>query len=365
MTALPAPKPELRVETAPDLDELGRTWQSLDRTGSHSFFVSWTWIGTWLRTLPAGATPKILIADGSTGVCGAAVLGLRTGRVGRLLPVRQVWMNSAGDAAQDCITIEHNGFAGHDPDTLWSLLMEWFAVTPVDELVVPGVALTSGHEVAGLLVRVERRNVGYRSSLASVGDGGVETLLSRNARQQLRRSMRSYEKDGPLGLDVAGDVTTALDYFSRLKDLHVRSWTRRGKRHAFDTPHFEIFHHALIEAGVADGSVQLLRIAAGDRVLGYLYNFCRAGVVSSYQSGFDDEDSALRPGYVSHALAIAHYAKAGFTCYDFLAGSNRLKETFGRERYELSWCRFRKPKAAFRAEALARGAVEFIRQVGK
>ena len=66
--------------------------------------------------------------------------------------------------------------------------------------------------------------------------------------------------------------------------------------------------------------------ARGDRVAGYLYNFVHRGWVAAYQSGFDFGDDAdrLRPGLVSHALAIEHYRRAGVRVYDFLGGGGAL-----------------------------------------
>lgn len=101
----------------------------------------------------------------------------------------------------------------------------------------------------------------------------------------------------------------------------------------------------------------MLRISAGDRTIGYLYNFIRNGTVSSYQSGFDDSVRGERPGYVCHALAISHYAAAGVQHYDFLAEPNRLKQSFGSERYELYWASVRRPTLSFRAHEVARKMV--------
>jgi CelD/BcsL family acetyltransferase involved in cellulose biosynthesis len=127
-----------------------------------------------------------------------------------------------------------------------------------------------------------------------------------------------------------------------MKALHVRSWMRRRRTHAFDNPFFETFHRSLIPSGIANGSVDLLRVSSGERAIGYLYNFLHDGTVSSYQSGFDDADPDLRPGYVCHTLAIAHYAAARMSHYDFLSGTNRLEQSFGSERYEFCWRGFAK-----------------------
>ena len=279
--------------------------------------------------------------------------------------VTQAWLNNTGDPAYDCITIEHNGFAssGILTDNLWSALQDWLAIgiPAVDEFILSGIdaeQLLRGEGVPD----VESGEYGYRAPLANFTTlERFMSSLSRNSRQQLRRSMRAYECKGPLTVEVARDTQSALTFFSQMRALHVSSWTRRENRHAFSNPFFETFHRSLIRHGVANGTVDLLRVSAGDQAIGYLYNFRHDGTVSSYQSGFDDVDRRLRPGYVCHALAIAHYAAAGMSSYDFLGGTNQLKQSFGPQRYELCGYRLHKKTPLFRADLLARRVVGAFR----
>ena len=349
------------VEPLPDIDALEKLWRGFDGGGAHSFFLTWTWIGTLLRT--ADKRPLLVRAWRDSELAGLALLTRRQGRLRKLLPIRQAWLNATGDADLDGVMIEHNGFAlpsDHDA-ALFPAFLRWFADERfADELIVPGIDPQEAHGGRKGLYVLERRRDGFRTPLDTLGADGIASIISGNARQQLRRSLRDYGET--LSLDRAPDTATALAYFSEMKALHVKSWTRRGRRHAFDNPSFETFHRALIPAGMEHGSVDLLRITAGARAIGYLYNFRRNGVVSSYQSGFDDETPTLRPGYVCHALAMAHYAKAGEKIYDFLAGTNRLKQSFGTETYELCWRHYRRPTLGFRAEHLARKVVRLVRR---
>ncbi|MES2463271.1 MAG: hypothetical protein V4671_22080, partial [Armatimonadota bacterium] len=41
----------IEFEPVRDLKALGEVWSLLDETGDHSFFLTWTWIGSWLRSL--------------------------------------------------------------------------------------------------------------------------------------------------------------------------------------------------------------------------------------------------------------------------------------------------------------------------
>jgi CelD/BcsL family acetyltransferase involved in cellulose biosynthesis len=358
-------KIKFAIEPLPPLEALGNTWQRLDAAGQHSFFLTWTWIGTWLRCLPSPPQTMLLRATRDRETVGLAVVTLkRATRRGR--SIEQALLNATGDSAYDCITIEHNGFAssGVRIDSLWTAFRDWFAtgVLAADEFVLNGLDSWEPFNQENLST-TERREYGYRTPLANFATlEGFMSSLSGNSRQQLRRSMRAYERTAPLSIEVARDTRTALSFFARMKALHVPSWARRGRRHSFVHPFFETFHRSLIHRGAADATVDLMRVSAEDRAIGYLYNFLRDGTVSNYQTGFDDADRQLRPGYVCHALAIAHYAAAGMSSYDFLGGVNQLKQSFGPERYELSSYRLHKKTTVFRADMLARKVVGAFRR---
>jgi CelD/BcsL family acetyltransferase involved in cellulose biosynthesis len=188
----------------------------------------------------------------------------------------------------------------------------------------------------------------------SESDGKPYPVLSANARQQLRRAVRDYERNGPLQLQAAETPEQALSFFTALKDLHRASWERRGRPHAFSGAFFEPFHRLLINRSLSQGAVQLLRASAGDRTIGYLYNFRLGSRVYAYQSGFADADPRKRPGVVTHALAIRHAFRSGAQVYDFMAGHNQLKESFATECQPMLWQVVQQPRPAFRLENLGR-----------
>jgi CelD/BcsL family acetyltransferase involved in cellulose biosynthesis len=167
--------------------------------------------------------------------------------------------------------------------------------------------------------------------------------LSANARQQLRRSLRAWERIGPLRLDIAETIDQADLFLDGLQEQHQHYWTGRSKPGAFAEPFFARFHHALIRRPADGQSVDLIRVSAGDRIVGYLYNLVHRGWVAAYQSGFDFGPDAeqLRPGLICHLQAIEHYRKAGMGLYDFLGGEARYKRSFANAERELLWLKLR------------------------
>jgi len=354
--------PTVTSSTLPPLADLVLLWRRLEAHGSTSFFVAWPWIGTWLETLPPTIAPRLLRLE-RAGICeGAAIATRNNSRRHGLIAARGLHLNATGDRSLDCLTIEHNGFVGCGTDRYhgWRALQEWFFSGGIDadELDLPGVTddITLGRFGS------DRLEHGFRVELAQVraGKGKIGAILSANARQQMNSSMRALATNGPIFLETAGTVGQALAFFDQLKQFHIRSWTRRGRRHAFASPFFERFHRALIGRGVEAGNVELLRLSAGGTAFGYLYNFCWNGHVYAYQSGFDDSYSRLRPGYIAHALAIERYSAANAVDYDFMAGTNRLKESFSTERYDMHWYTIRLPLLRFRAEHAARAAKSLL-----
>ena len=351
------------LEALPPLPELEREWRNLEAAGNPSFFTSWHWIGTLLSALPPASRPKLLhgSADGET--VSLALLGASETRRRRgLVRSRTLYLNETGDPRFDALTIEHNGILAAAEWNLivWEELIGWFASLrgEADELHIDGSPRRLP-EVAlrrwGLGCR-ETSLPSYSVDLCRLEDSGGELypLLSANARQQLRRALRYFGRFGALRLVEAATVSEALSFFDAMKELHCASWERRGRPHSFSGGFFEPFHRLLIERSFADGGTQLLKACAGDRVLGYLYNFRLGDRVYAYQSGFDDADRRERPGIVTHFLAIRHAYRTGAGVYDFMAGRNRLKESFATRCEPMLWQTVQQPRLAFRLEDFAR-----------
>jgi CelD/BcsL family acetyltransferase involved in cellulose biosynthesis len=342
---------------------LEREWRALEMKGNPSFFTAWGWIGTLLAAVPEPSRPKLLrgTADGET-VALALIGDNRTRRRGGLVRSRGLCLNETGDSRYDTLTIEHNGMltaAEYEPE-IADAMIGWFADRrdEADELYVSGSLRRLPAQI------LQRRGLSCRQTAAPSylvdliqlqgSSGEPYPLLSANARQQLRRALRYFERIGPLYLREAETAEEALDFFTGMKNLHCASWERRGRRHSFSSEFFERFHRLLIERSFAERGVQLLRAGAGDRVIGYLYNLRLGNRIYAYQSGFDDTDPRERPGIVTHALAIRHAFRSGAHLYDFMAGRNRLKESFATRCEPMLWQVVQQPRLAFRLEELAR-----------
>jgi CelD/BcsL family acetyltransferase involved in cellulose biosynthesis len=351
-----------RREALPSLAELEREWRRLEAAGRPSFFTSWHWIGTLLAATPPASRPQLLRGCAHGETVALALLGANQSWRHGVVRSRGLYLNETGDARFDSLTIEHNGMlvvANREP-AVWEALIAWFAGLrdEADELYISGSLSRLPDETVkdSGLGRSETMVPSYSVDLPLLATSGGELhpLLSVNARQQLRRAFRQFERFGPLRLSEAGTEAEALAYFAAMKALHCASWERRGQPHAFTGGFFEPFHRLLIERSFAQGGTQLLAARAGDRIIGYLYNFRLGNRIYAYQSGFDDVDRRERPGIVTHALAIRHAFRSGARVYDFMAGHNRLKESFATRCEPMFWQVVQQRRLRFRLESVAR-----------
>ena len=99
------------------------------------------------------------------------------------------------------------------------------------------------------------------------------------------------------------------------------------------------FHRALLARGVPTGEVDLLRVAAGPRVIGYLLNLRAHCRVHAYQSGFDYANAGPheKPGLTCHHAAVERARAMGDREYDFLAGDARYKRSLSTGSRDLHW----------------------------
>lgn len=326
--------PEIAIEPVKDFAALAPIWRDLEQRADCSFFQSWAWTGCLAEE--RFADPWLLTARRGGTAVGLALFN-RGPRAGLSRPIL---LGESGRPDLDSPFIEHNGLLldREEPADLsarcWGALAETFG--KARWLVSGTTEGASAGFPSSRIARVRARRPAPYLDLSP----GIDPLaaLSANTRQQLRRSLRAWEAIGPLTLEVA-PADRADAFLDALAWLHQRYWTGRGKPGAFAEPFFGRFHHALLSRASDKQSVDLIRISAGDRIVGYLYNFVHDGWIAAYQSGFDfgPDASRLRPGLVCHLMAIRHYAQAGMRRYDFLGGEARYKRSLANAEIELVW----------------------------
>lgn len=353
----------ITLEPIVEADTVALLWLDLEGRSDPSFFQSWGWIRCWLRALPREARPCLFAAsDDGRPVVLAVLVPARHVRH-RVFSSNGLYLNETGDPSLDQLTVEYNGFlvdAKADATVLQQCIAWLVGRRGVwDELFLSGLGPDARNTMEaigptlGLRAFVRDRKPSAYVDLDEVRRGGADylTTLSSNTRYQIRRSLRLYGADGKPSLRIAATMEEALAFFAELKRLHQAYWMTRGHPGSFAGPFFETFHAGLLRDRFDRGEIQLAKIAAGERVIGYLYNFAYRKHIYAYQSGFQYEaDAKFKPGLVSHYLAIEHNLTSGASIYDFLAGEGQHKQSLGTAATEMTWLVLQRSLAKFRIE---------------
>jgi len=361
-------KIDVRIEELGDTNGLKEMWLDLQARAQHSFFQSWMWIDCWLRNLPQTHWPKVLIAASAGKVVGLGLFSDRELKRRKVIRSRTWSLHETGDPRYDVLMMEYNGILvdrNREEDVLRAVMQHLTAQEAWDELVLSGINPESPVlddsllRSLGLGVHLRLRAPSRYVDIREINESGSDYLssLSSNTRYQLRRALREYEKRGSLQVTPAKNRDQAFAFLEEMMPLHQKHFIAKGHPGAFANTFYENFHRCLIAEGVACGAVQLLQIAAGTAIVGYLYNFIQDGVVYNYQCGFHyEEDPKIKPGLVSHFCAIDYYRRLGMDRYDLLAIDSQYKRSLTQGVCELLWVAIQRDRLSFRFEKLLRWA---------
>lgn len=309
-------------------------WRALEAQADCSFFVSWSWIGPWLRLIRGHVSLLVYECHEGDDLIALAVIARHTVRRRKVFESRTISLNELRRSGFD-MCIEYNGMLarkGQERRALQQLVTDAVrALGDWDELQLTNVRddELQGLSLEHLGVQLVR-DLDHSTWIAPLDrQTTLESLFARmssNRRSKIRRAFKEYEKQGALTIDEAPSVEKALEYFKAMGVLHTQRWNRVGLAGSFANPNWVAFHEDLIAAAFSRGEVQLLRIRCGAREIGFIYNFVWRNAVLMLQSGFASESSnLLRPGYVSHLLAMQLNGQMGRTQYDFLLGDSEYK----------------------------------------
>ena len=131
-----------------------------------------------------------------------------------------------------------------------------------------------------------------------------------------------------------------LAFFDALVRLHQAHWDEdTGEKGAFGDPRIVAFHRALIRTSSQEAGVHLMRLEAGDVVVGYLYHLVWRGTAYFYQAGIDYRRVGRTgsPGLLLVATAINEFLGNGFDRYELMAGQAEYKRSLAMAEGSMAW----------------------------
>jgi len=355
-----------------DPEELRQAWLDLQGRADCSYFLSWGWIGTWLRQIAIALRPVVVRVWHEEQLVGLSVFVPRD--INRRIAFRAsaLFLHEYPFDHKNMV-IEYNGLLaarGHEPAVYARTVEHLFEHYPqYDEFHFGAIAegpdldnlVQAGANQADFTINEE--STAWQVELGTL-DPGIDAFiatLSKNRRTQLRRSLRLYEQQGPLSLIEAQDLEQALDFFKGLKVLHTQRRRLKGEGGAFSNPTWEHFQRALIRDRFSAGEIQIIKVSNPLMTIGYLCNFIWRKHVYVLQTGFrSGEDSRDLPGYTVHALAIAHNRDKGMAVYDLMHGDDLYKQILCNRSRKLFWGVLQRRRLKF---SLERRVVDVVRRV--
>jgi Acetyltransferase (GNAT) domain len=343
------------------------------------FFTSSNWYQPYVDAWPTEST-RILQLDGSDSGAGFVVLSSVQRQTKLKWPYFALGVNVCLNEQLADVTLESNGAFGantktgeHWISTLFSSLNnqeEW------DEVILPALR-QSDFNVAQEQAQVNgwsaelmrdrpffstRFQITTQNSFPQIQEN-ILMQLSSNTRAQIRRSIRqATEQFGSLSIASASNRVEVVQWLNILAAWHHARWGKTADAGGFSNPVFLAFQESLALTNLVSGHLRLHKVCAGSTVLGYLFNFQWRGAELFYVGAFNyQQASAIKPGLLSHFLAMCQAAQNGETRYEFLAGHHRYKESLSNEQGSNYDLRIRRKRAFFDLETKAKRILKRIR----
>jgi len=327
-------------------DDVKYIWNSLLDRCPHSYYLSWAWTEIWLNSLPLDCDLTFITGYIYESPVIAFFVGSRIEKFHRYFRFHKLALNQTLIDHIDTATyIEYNAIL-IDPEISIALesLLEIIPIKSWDEFQMMRCSIVDG---SNLLVK-GKNSTKYNINIEKCQSSYVDlekirqnnddylALLSQNRREQIRRSIKEYNKLGDIQIQIAKNPEDALIIFDELIELHQKRWTALGYAGALSTEYSLNFHKTLINRRFHHGEIQLIKISAGKFTIGCLYNFIHNKNILFITCGFNYLAGNLyRPGFVSHFYAIMHNAMIGMNRYDFLEGYNDYKVSLSSNQTEM------------------------------
>lgn len=320
-------------------------WELLHRHARNgAVCLSSAWMETWIETYGAPFKGEWIWWSCNEKIVGGCLLLHRAIRVG-LFSFETLFLNAAGATFERSPLAEYNDIlhvTGFD-EAIVTDLVAFLSDIKWERFVLAGCSTEGiiGRVILAIPLtetEIELKPAPY-VDMCALSNAPYISQLTRNTRSQIRRTERIYrDTSGPVSMTSAPSLEAAQKYFRELIEMHNARWTKKGLTGSFSNGPAIKFHEKLICQLWPLGAVDLICVKAGESTIGVLYNFIAHNKVFFFQSGFVYQaDNKMKPGLLTHCLAIENYKGCGMQEYDFLAGDSQYKRSFSTHERQIFW----------------------------
>lgn len=327
-----------------DIDVLASDWLKLERVSNCSFFLTWTWIGNWLKQIDL---PFYLVqASINKEIVGLGIIVKSKRKVFGLFDVEQWWLNRTGQEKFDQCWIEENGFLTTtvNKQAIHSALLTRIKEGNSWQEFILGMSDSNTLNQFSVLSPKQHtllEDKGYSVVYSQIENTYESDVLSRNTRQKLKQSEKLLSKQGELTFHVikSGEDNSRgsksseekLKHLPHIAKLHIKRWRDTATPSGFMNDYFQ---QMLVEV-VKDDKSQVVYLALNNEPIGYTINITHQGKVYFYLSALTkSSNNKIKLGMLLQQKAIQYYQDNNIHTYDFLAGDARYKNSMSNKSYD-------------------------------
>jgi hypothetical protein len=326
------------------VDYIKTNWcQIEEKSVSHSIFQSWAWVDCWLEIARKLVRP--LIFKSNSDIVGICFIGFGVSRDLKFFRYQTIYPFLSGHPDIDIIASEYNSILclpGYEEAVHLSLinfLRNDKRLSKYKRLCFQRISeeFLSFYKQASVeqkylmdIYKTEKSACVHLDQLRK-SDLDYDQYFSKSIKADIARSEKLYiEKYGSIKIEKPENVTQAQNWFQELGKLNKLRFQSKKEKSAWDYPELVRMHRAFLNRNFSKGNIEIIRLCAGDVVIGYLYNFIYQNVVYFYMGGFRYEtDNKLKPGFLTHSYVIKEHYNNGKQIYDFMAGNQSYKYRMG------------------------------------
>ena len=317
------------AELVPDWDAFVPRWRALTGAAPATPFQGERWLGTWFGTMvSSGRAPVLVAAACARTGRDAALLPLTLSREGRL---REIAFADGGITDYNAPAL-----CPETPTDRASARALWRAVRaalpPADLLRLEKMPETVAGRPNPLI-----HWPGARASRLSGHVLAIEGSWEEHHRGQERRFRKEQERAWRVFTRAEGAAFRVIedgDEARRVLGILERQQADRiralGRPYLLDDPAIVGFYRALVDGGLADGSIRLTALLAGDEVVAALLGIVAGRDYAMVRLSTGGEAwNACSPGRLVIERTIHHLHAQGARRFDFTIGDYPYKRRLG------------------------------------
>jgi len=353
--------------TVNDFSKLKQDWLALESKSAPLFFLSWTWIGNWLKLLPDNDNDndnlRLLSASHNNQLVALGIFIEHNITRNGCINSKQWLLHRTGNEELDQIWIENNNFLIQEKDqktieqAIWRYLTK--NQSQVDEFILNVAKAADVTTISSSINQYQllssNHERGYHielSNYSSIDDYLISR--SKNTRQQIRRSHKLLTAAGEVKFNVLTDPQAQLKLLNQTKKWHIAKWKNTETPSGFTNHIFTDFHHTLIHTSHNNAHTLMSQLTLDDDILGCCYYFQHGQTLYFYLSCIKPtNDNRIKRGLIMHFLMIEWLIthKRAISNYDFLAGDARYKRSLANQTDSYTKRTFQKQKPLFAIES--------------